>query len=150
MLAWLQQWLNDPAFMPHGHCFLWTPSLLPTYLVADGMNAVAYFSIPMALWYFARKRIDLKYRWVVVLFGIFIIACGTTHLVKIWNIWHSAYWLEAWLGLFTGIVSMACAAALWPILPRARALPSSGELQAAYQALSAQHRQLASPVHALD
>ncbi len=142
MFAWLQQCLDNPAFMPHGHCFLWTPSLLWLYVIADGMVVAAYFSIPPALWYFARKRPDVKYRWVAVLFGVFITACGTTHLIKIWNIWHGAYWLEAWVTLFTGLVSLACAAALWPILPRLLALPSSKELQAAYQALSSQHRQL--------
>jgi len=147
MIAWLQHLLDDPVFMAHGHCFLWTPQLLWMYLIADGSIAAAYFSIPLALWYLARKRSDLKFRWVVVLFGIFIISCGTTHIIKIWNIWHSAYWLDAGVSLFTGFVSLICAIALWPILPRVLSLPSSKELQAAYQALSSQHRQLAESEH---
>lgn len=142
MLVWLQDVLNDPGFMPHGHCFLWTPSLLWIYLIADILIASAYFSIPFALWYFARKRTDLQYRWMVVLFGVFIIACGTTHLIKIWNIWNHAYWLEAWVGLFTGLISMVCAIALWPIMPKILALPSGAQLQKAYQGLSQRHQQL--------
>ncbi len=143
MLAWFQQWLNDPGFMPHGHCFLWSRPLLWLSVIGDGLIALAYFSIPLALWYFARKRRHFQYRWIVVLFGVFIIACGATHLIKIWNIWNHAYWFEAWAGLFTGLVSSVCAIALWPILPRALALPSIEDLQGAYRSLSQRHQQLA-------
>lgn len=143
MQDWLQHWLNDPNFMPHGHCFLWLPRLVWLYLVADGLTALAYFSIPPALWYFARKRTDFKYGWLVVLFGVFITACGTTHVIRLWNIWHTAYWLEGWVALFTGLVSITCAFAVWPIIPKMLALPGRGELEAAYTALSEQNRQLA-------
>jgi diguanylate cyclase (GGDEF)-like protein/PAS domain S-box-containing protein len=142
VLEWFQQWLNDPSFMPHGHCFLWSPPLLWLYLIGDSLIALAYFSIPLALWYFARKRRQLQYRWIVILFGVFIIACGVTHLIKIWNIWNHAYWLEAWVGLFTGLVSAACAIVLWPILPRALTLPSPHDLQEAFRSLSRRHQQL--------
>jgi len=143
MLEWLQQGLNDSRFMPHGHCFLWTPGLLWLYLIADGLTALAYFSIPPALWYFARKRTDFQYGWLVVLFGVFITACGATHVIKLWNIWHAAYWLDGWVALLTGVVSMGCAIAVWPIIPKMLALPGRGELEAAYAALSEQNRQLA-------
>jgi diguanylate cyclase (GGDEF)-like protein/PAS domain S-box-containing protein len=147
MFESLQQLINNPAFLPHGHCYLWSPALMWIYIVADGMVAAAYFSIPPALWYFARKRSDLQYRWLVVLFGVFIVACGTTHIMKIWNIWNSAYWLDAYITLFTGIVSVACAAAIWPIMPTVLALPRRSELEAAYQALSDQHAQLRDSEH---
>lgn len=142
MLEWLQRLIDDPGFMPYGHCFLWSPALMWLYLIADGLIVIAYFSIPFALWCFVRKRQELHYRWIIILFGIFIIASGTTHLLKIWNIWNHAYWLEAWVGLFTGIVSVAWALALWPIIPRALALPSNKELQEAYRSLSKRHQQL--------
>jgi len=143
MLEWLQQGLNDPRFMPHGHCFLWTPPLLWLYLIADGMTALACFSIAPALWHFARKRTDLRYGWLAALFVAFLGACGATHVIKLWNIWHSAYWLEGWTALFTGCAAIACAALAWPVLPRMLALPGRGELEAAYAALSEQNRQLA-------
>ncbi len=142
MLGWLQSFTNDAGFMPHGHCFLWTPQLLWLYLLADGLIAVAYFSIPIALWYYARRRPDLPYRWLYVLFGAFIIACGITHIAKIWNIWNHAYWLEAWFTLLTGVISSVGAIALWPIIPRALALPSRAELTAAHADLLRRHEQL--------
>jgi len=143
MLELLQHWLNDAGFMPHGHCFLWTPTILGMYLVGDGMSALAYLSIPPALWYFARKRTDLKYGWLAALFGLLVTACGATHLLKIWNIWNSAYWADAWVSLFAGIVTMVGVFSTWPLIPKVLALPSSAELEAAYAALSSQHRRLA-------
>ncbi|MDB6060074.1 MAG: Response regulator PleD [Verrucomicrobiaceae bacterium] len=142
MFGWLQSLTNDPGFMPHGHCFLWTPALLWLYLLADGLIAAAYFSIPIALWYYARRRPDLPYRWIVLLFGAFIIACGVTHIIKIWNIWNHAYWIEAVFALITGIISMVCAIVLWPIIPQALALPSHAQLRKAHDDLLRRHEQL--------
>jgi diguanylate cyclase (GGDEF)-like protein/PAS domain S-box-containing protein len=142
MLDWLQSLTNDPGFMPHGHCFLWTPALLNLYLLGDGLIASAYFSIPLALWYYARRRHDLPYRWLVLLFAAFIISCGLTHLLQIWNIWNHAYWLEGWLMLATGLISIVCAIALWPIIPRALALPSHEQLRVAHASLLQRHEQL--------
>lgn len=141
MLDALTGWIDDPGFMPHGHCFLWTPKLLWTYLVADGLIVAAYWSIPPALWLFARRRRDLQHKWLVALFGVFIFACGTTHLIKIWNIWNHAYWLEAWVTLFTALVSVACAIGIWPLLPKLLALPSPAQLQSTYAELLQRHHQ---------
>ena len=86
--------LIAPGFMPHGHCFLWTPALLWGYVLSDGLIALAYFSIPVALWYFVRHRSDLPFSWIFVMFAAFIFACGTTHVLAIWNIWQPVYWLD--------------------------------------------------------
>jgi len=48
-------------FMPHGHCFLWTPLLIWAYVLSDASIALAYYSIPVALWWFARRRSDLPF-----------------------------------------------------------------------------------------
>jgi len=144
MLDALSNWINDPGFMPHGHCFLWTPHLLWLYVLADGVIVLSYYSIPPALWLFVKRRPDLdrKYKWLVVLFGVFIFACGTTHLIKIWNIWNHAYWLEAWALSVTALVSALCAIGVWPLLPKLIALPSPDQYQAAYGALLQRHTQL--------
>lgn len=62
------------------------------------------------------------------MFGAFIFACGTTHLLGIWTLWVPTYRLEGLVKLLTGCVSIATAIALVPLMPRALALPS---LQAA-------------------
>ena len=119
------------SFMPHGYCFLWTPSLLWTYVFSDSIIAASYYSIPFALWYFSRRRPDLPFRWIFILFGIFVMACGTTHLFGILNIWQADYWADASVKAFTAIVSAMAAIALWGIMPFALAIPSRMQLEQA-------------------
>lgn len=128
-------WLDFSAFMPHGFCLRWDPALLATMIVANLMIAVAYFSIPSALFFFVRKRKDLVFPWMFQLFGLFIISCGTTHLVKILTIYKAAYWWEAGVDLFTGVVSMVTAVLLWPLIPKALNLPSPTQLERANKQL---------------
>jgi hypothetical protein len=76
MLTWFNGLLINPeSFMPHGACYLWLPSMLWLHILSDATIALAYFSIPFALWYFVNKRTDLAYRWVFVLFDMFILLC---------------------------------------------------------------------------
>jgi hypothetical protein len=80
-------------FMPHGFCYMWRPGLLWLHVVSDGLIALAYFSIPFTLIYFIRKRRDVPFNWIFVCFGLFILACGATHAMEIWTLWHAIYWL---------------------------------------------------------
>ena len=57
-------------FMPHGHCYAWTPSILWSSVNSDGIIAISYFSIPITLLYFMRKREDLPFSWIFALIGI--------------------------------------------------------------------------------
>ncbi|MDR3479780.1 MAG: ATP-binding protein [Burkholderiaceae bacterium] len=126
---------GNNGFMPHGHCFLWTPGLLWLFFISDSVIALSYYSIPVALWYFVRKRTDLPVSWVFVMFGVFVMACGTTHLLAVWNIWHANYWEEASIKAVTAIASLTTAVLLWPLVPRMLAWPSPQQLREANQAL---------------
>ncbi|HEX4241686.1 MAG TPA: ATP-binding protein [Steroidobacteraceae bacterium] len=123
--------MSTSGFMPHGHCYLWTPSLLWTYVLSDGVIALAYYSIPIALMVFVRQRRDLQFSWVFVLFSLFIFACGTTHLLSIWTIWNPDYYTDAAVKALTAAASIVTAVLLWPLVPRALALPSPSQLQLA-------------------
>lgn len=119
----------NSGFMPHGYCFLWTPTLLWTYVLADTLIAASYYSIPFTLWYFVRKRKDLPLRWVFSLFGLFVLACGTTHLIAVTNIWHANYWTDAGVKALTALISVISAVVLWRIIPRALSIPSRTDLE---------------------
>ncbi|MFY9328802.1 MAG: HD domain-containing phosphohydrolase [Georgfuchsia sp.] len=121
-------YFNSSGFMPHGHCFLWTPSLLWSYVVSDLVIAASYYSIPFALWYFACKRHDLPFRWGFIMFGLFVMACGTTHVFAVWNIWHADYWPDAAIKAFTAAISAITAILLWYWMPQAIAIPTRQEL----------------------
>ena len=115
-------------FMPHGMCFLWEPGLVWLHVVSDFLIGAAYFSIPVALAVFAFRRTDLQYRWMVGLFMLFIVACGTTHFFGIWVIWNPDYGIQGVLKATTALASVATAIVLWPILPKLLALPSPAML----------------------
>jgi len=75
------------SYLPHGYCDLWQPGLLTLHVVSDAIITLAYYSIPLGLVYFVRKRADLPFHWMFVLFAVFIVACGSTHLMEIWTLW---------------------------------------------------------------
>jgi PAS domain S-box-containing protein len=127
----LSQFLASSTFIPHGHCYLWKPGLVWLHLVSDALTALAYYSIPITLIYFVRKRQDLPFGWAFLLFGSFIIACGTTHLLDIWTLWHPTYWLSGSLKAMTATVSVLTAGLIVPLVPQALALPSPALLEAA-------------------
>ena len=61
------------------------------------MIGLSYFSIPLAIAAFVKRRPDLEYGWVAYLFVAFILACGTTHLLAILTLWVPAYGVEGLL-----------------------------------------------------
>ncbi|GBE91566.1 two-component sensor histidine kinase [Nostoc cycadae WK-1] len=85
--------------------------------------------------YFVRKRQDIPFKNIFILFGAFIISCGTTHLIEIWTLWHPYYWLSGSIKALTAIISFYTALTLIPLVPQALALPSPAQMEAANQAL---------------
>lgn len=138
MLETLSRFFSGEGFMPHGHCYLWTPELLWTYIFSDTSIGVAFYSIPMALTYFVRKRTDLQFNWIFKLFSLFILLCGTTHLISVWTIWNPDYWLDAIVTAATALVSVTTAIMLWPLIPKALQLPSTAQLHDAVRQLEAE------------
>ncbi|PPQ27977.1 PAS domain S-box protein [Rhodopila globiformis] len=140
MLSWL---FDTASLTPHGFCLLWEPGLIWAYAFSDGVTALAYFTIPVALGIFAHRRRDLVFRPVFWLFATFILLCGTTHLFDVLTLWIPAYGVQAVVKAATALVSIVTAVVLWPLLPQALALPSAAQLQAANIALQeseARHR----------
>ena len=130
MFTSILSFFDDSNLMPHGMCLLWRPDILWTHVVADALTALAYFSIPAALIYFAHHRRDFPHAWVLRLFGAFIVWCGITHAISIWTFWVPAYGVQAIAKLITAIVSVTTAVALWPLMPKALRIPGVDALQA--------------------
>jgi signal transduction histidine kinase/CheY-like chemotaxis protein len=136
MLDEIAAWLFDPSGLtPHGFCLLWEPGLIWLHALSDIGIGIAYFTIPMALAVFARRRRDLVFRPVFFLFAAFIMLCGTGHLLDVLTLWVPAYWADGLVKAATAIVSIVTAVALWVLLPQALALPSPGQLREANAAL---------------
>lgn len=141
-MEWISQTLAGGQLLPHGFCLTWNAPLLWTMVISDAVIALSYFSIPFGLWFFAKNRPDVPYRWLMVVFGVFIVACGVTHIFDIINIWQPSYWASAYARLFTGIVSFATAIAVWWVMPKALKAPSAQSLQILNQELARSHAEL--------
>ncbi|MEH2230963.1 MAG: EAL domain-containing protein [Nostoc sp.] len=135
MLEFGKSLFAHKQFIPHGHCYLWKPELLGLHIVSDSLIALSYYSIPITLLYFVRKRQDLPFNRIFLLFAIFIVTCGTTHLMEIWTLWYPTYWLSGCLKAITALVSLYTASELIPLVPKALALPSHAQLEAANREL---------------
>lgn len=143
-------------FMPHGHCYLWTPGLLWLNTISDFLIAAAYFTIPVTLIYFIRARRDIPFNWMFIAFGIFILACGGTHVMDIWTTWNPNYWQAAFMKAITAGASVPTAILLVYLVPKALLIPSPqqlakvnadleqeiGERQRLYYALQARNDEL--------
>lgn len=129
-------------FMPHGHCYLWQPGVLWMNVLPDILIAMAYFTIPFVLIYATRRRRDLPFNWLLVWFGVFIVACGATHAMDVWNVWHTEYWIEGVVKIITAAASVPTALLLWRALPEILSLPSQRQLREANESLARANREL--------
>jgi signal transduction histidine kinase len=141
-MEFLLSYLSSDSFMPHGHCYLWRPDILWLNVVSDTIIAISYYSIPICLFYFARKRKDLEFNWIVTLFALFILACGTTHIMDIWTVWNPQYGLQGIVKMLTATVSLVTAILLLPLIPKALAVPSPKQLQGLVLELTGTKRRL--------
>lgn len=135
MLELFKTLLLPDRYMPHGQCYLWQTPLIGLHVVSDALIAIAYFSIPAMLIYFVRKRQDMPFSNVFVMFGAFIVLCGTGHLLDIWTLWYPAYWLSGAVRALTALVSCYTALQLVNLLPQFLALKTPDELEAINQQL---------------
>ena len=114
---------------PHGYCLLWDPLLVGIHVVSDAIIGLSYFSIPVVLTVLLIRRRDIEFGWLVVLFAVFIMACGTTHFMSILVLWVPAYGIEGLIKALTAAASVGTAITMWPLLPKLIALPSPTQLQ---------------------
>ncbi len=140
MPEFLQNLWGSSPFIPHGHCYLWKSDLVLLHVASDSIIALAYYSIPIMLVYFVQKRRDVPFHGIFLLFGVFIVACGTGHLIDVVTLWYPIYWVSGLIKALTAIVSFYTALVLFPLIPQALALPSPAQLEAANQALEKEIR----------
>jgi len=127
--------LGSQSYMPHGHCYLWQTPLVGLHVVSDSLIAIAYFSIPAMLMYFAYQRRKFLPISIFLMFGAFIILCGLGHLLEVWTLWYGAYWLAGIEKALTALISCYTAVSLVNLLPQFLSLRSPDELERINQQL---------------
>jgi hypothetical protein len=107
----------------------WTPAEGWLHILSDLGIWSAYLAIPGVIGFFLLRKKDVPFHGVFWLFGAFILACGTAHLMEAVIFWWLAYRLAGLIKLATAVISWAAAIILVPVVPRALALLSPEELE---------------------
>ncbi|CAK0761038.1 two-component system, sensor histidine kinase and response regulator [Azospirillaceae bacterium] len=129
MLEWMVEFFSTDGFTPHGFCITWRPDVFWANVMSDGIIAISYFSIPLAIIYFTINRRDIIFPKVSYLFGAFIVTCGITHAMSIWVLWAPDYGVEALTKMVTAAVSLPTAILLWLLMPAALKLPTQRDIE---------------------
>ncbi|MCQ6277567.1 EAL domain-containing protein [Bacillus sp. V3B] len=108
--------------------------LFTAQTISEFLTSIAYFSIPVTIIIFMKKRKQIDYKWMYICFILFIMLCGIGHLMHvIGNLvptksFHSAHNL---IMILTAAISIVTAILLWRIIPQLLRIPSPSELEKA-------------------
>ncbi len=116
-------------FMARWQCGRWTGFHGWVYIISDLLIFTAYFTIPILIYFYLRKKVDIKFKGIGVLFILFIFFCGSTHLLDAIIFWYPAYRLNGFLLICTAIVSWITVIGLVKVLPVAFSMKTTEELE---------------------
>jgi signal transduction histidine kinase len=103
------------SLMPHAVCWRADPNLIWTMVVANAITALSYLSICLTLFYLVRhtRRVLARdWAYFAVGFALFIVACGSTHLMEVVTTWVPFFWIDATANIVTAVLSAWIAIAL--------------------------------------
>jgi PAS domain S-box-containing protein len=131
--------LFSSNYLPHRFCYLAQPGLVWTNAITDGLIAVAYSVIFCCLVFLLLgwRRIEemRPHLWVFASFGLFIMACGMTHVMDVVTVWVPLYPMSAAVKVACALVSVPTAIAF------ARRTPMISRKLAGYIELVSAERQ---------
>jgi len=106
----LRALFSTEIFMPRGHEYLWTPTLL---LLEGASNLVLALGAGVVGVSFLRRRAarPLSRRTSAAL-GAFAVLAAVTYLGDVWLIWAPLYWLDALLRSLAAVAAVVAAVAL--------------------------------------
>jgi hypothetical protein len=110
--------MGDSAFLPYAFCYLNNARLTWTHVISDSLIALSYVSISATLLFIVRKsQGSIPFHWLILAFGLFIVACGGTHAMEVLTVWRPYYWLSASIKVVIAGASVATAISLPLVTP---------------------------------
>src|SRR5277367_2693217 len=110
------------AFLPHVYCYRFDKQLIRLHL---GSDLAISCTLVYLVW---RTRREIPFSWMFLAFGLFIVACGFTHLMEVVVLWKPLYWLAGDVKLVTAVASVVTAVALPGLVPQVHGMVSSAHL----------------------
>ena len=77
-------------------------------VVTNAVTFLSYLSICITLFFMVRRTrrvIARDWAWFLVGFALFIVACGSTHLMEVVTTWVPWFWLDATTNIITALLS---------------------------------------------
>jgi hypothetical protein len=117
-------WLLDThGFLSRSHCGAWEPWLIGVNQLSNLLIFISYMSIPIALF----SLIDLEKlkkatgagNTIIVMFMLFIAACGLTHLMDVVSFTAAPYRFFTLIDALTAVFSTATAIMLPGVIRKA-------------------------------
>ncbi len=118
LLDFFEKLFSTRDYPPRWQCGNWTDFEGWLYISSNVPIWAAYFAIPLLIFYFVRQRRELPFRNVFLLFIVFILSCGFTHLLDALIFWVPVYRLSGLALLGTAAVSWATVVGLGRAIPR--------------------------------
>lgn len=103
------------SLMPHAVCWREDQRLIWTMAIANAVTFLSYTTICLTLFLLVRRTRQIIARdWAYFLtgFALFIVACGSTHLMEVVTTWTPVFWVDAWTNIITAVLSGYVAAQL--------------------------------------
>ncbi len=130
MFDFLSRLFDTSGFPARWSCGSWSSEEGWLHIISDLCIWGAYTAIPIVIGYFVLKRKDVPFSRIFWLFGAFILACGSGHLIEAVIFWHPVYRLAGLVKLFTALVSWGTVIALVKVTPAALKFPGLATLNA--------------------
>jgi signal transduction histidine kinase len=104
----LEAMFEHVSLMPHAQCWAAAPHLIWTMVIANSITFLSYVSICVTLLVLVRrtgKVIARDWGYFLVGFALFIVACGSTHLMDVVTTWVPVFWIDACTNVVTAVLS---------------------------------------------
>jgi two-component system NtrC family sensor kinase len=99
---------DDVSLMPHAVCWAAAPRLIWTMVFANAITFLSYVTICATLLILVRRTrrvIARDWAYFLVGFALFIVACGSTHLLEVITTWIPVFWIDACTNIVTAALS---------------------------------------------
>ena len=117
------------GFLPHTYCYRFNNQLITLHAGSDIAIWLSYLAISCTLVYLVwRTRREIPFSWMFLAFGLFIVACGFTHMMEVVVLWKPLYWLAGDVKLVTAVASLVTAIALPGLVPQVHRMVASANI----------------------
>lgn len=131
----LHEILSPDRYPPGVVIYLRQAPLIALQVLSQGLLALSYVVIPLALRRVVRARADLPFRAAFTLFSWFLFACASAEVFGIVTLWVPLYWILGFLKAGAAVLSVLTLAKLLPLLPRMLALKTAEQWRQEHEQL---------------